>query len=41
MLRIRSGIDELHLDYPFAGSWMLQGLLRGEGPEAGGCTSPR
>lgn len=24
-------IDELHLDYPFAGSRMLQGLLRGEG----------
>jgi len=28
-------IDELHLDYPFAGSRMLQGLLRGEGMEAG------
>ncbi|WP_445739022.1 IS3 family transposase [Neorhizobium tunisiense] len=28
-------IDELHLDYPFAGSRMLQGLLRGEGLEAG------
>ena len=35
MLRIRSGIDELHLDYPFAGIRMLQGLLRGEGLETG------
>ena len=25
-------IDELHLDYPFAGSRMLQGLLEGGGP---------
>jgi putative transposase len=24
-------IDELHLDYPFAGSRMLRDLLRGEG----------
>jgi putative transposase len=24
-------IDELHLDYPFAGSRMLQGLLLAEG----------
>ena len=28
-------IDELHLDYPFAGSRMLQGLLKGEGLETG------
>ncbi|WP_229002322.1 MULTISPECIES: IS3 family transposase [Rhizobium/Agrobacterium group] len=28
-------IDELHLDYPFAGSRMLQGLLRGEGLQTG------
>lgn len=28
-------IDELHLDYPFAGSRMLQGLLRGEGLKTG------
>ena len=29
---LRSGrIDELHLDYPFAGSRMLRDLLRGEG----------
>jgi len=38
-VRRRSGldaaIDELHLDYPFAGSRMLQGLLRGEALEAG------
>jgi len=28
-------IDELHLDYPFAGSRMLQGLLFGEGYKTG------
>jgi putative transposase len=28
-------IDELHLDYPFAGSRMLQGLLLGEGYRVG------
>jgi len=28
-------IDELHLDYPFAGSRILQGLLRGERLETG------
>lgn len=28
-------IDELHLDYPFAGSRMLQGLLKQEGHQAG------
>lgn len=28
-------IDELHLDYPFAGSRMLQGLLKGEGHSVG------
>lgn len=28
-------IDELHLDYPFAGSRMLQGLLKQEGLSAG------
>ena len=28
-------IDELHLDYPFAGSRMLQGLLLGEGHKIG------
>ena len=28
-------IDELHLDYPFAGSRMLQGLLLGEGYKVG------
>lgn len=28
-------IDELHLEYPFAGSRMLQWLLRGEGLNAG------
>ena len=30
-LAIMHRIDELHLDYPFAGSRMLRDLLRGEG----------
>ena len=34
-LAIMRRIDELHLDYPFAGSRMLRDLLRGEGVEVG------
>jgi putative transposase len=34
-LALMRRIDELHLDHPFAGSRMLQGLLKGEGLEAG------
>lgn len=34
-LALMRRIDELHLDYPFAGSRRLQGLLRGEGLETG------
>jgi len=34
-LALMRQIAELHLDYPFAGSRMLQGLLRGEGLETG------
>jgi hypothetical protein len=34
-LALMQRIDELHLDYPFAGSRMLQGLLRGEGLQTG------
>lgn len=34
-LAIMRRIDELHLDYPFAGSRMLRDLLRGEGIVAG------
>ncbi|QIJ45658.1 IS3 family transposase (plasmid) [Rhizobium leguminosarum] len=34
-LALMRRIDELHLDYPFAGSRMLQGLLRGDGLETG------
>ena len=34
-LSIMRRIDELHLDYPFAGSRMLRDLLHGEGIEAG------
>jgi len=34
-LALMRRIDELHLEYPFAGSRMLRGLLRGEGREVG------
>ena len=34
-LRLMRRIDALHLDYPFAGSRMLRGLLRQEGYEVG------
>jgi putative transposase len=34
-LTIMRRIDELHLEYPFAGSRMLGGLLRGEGIAVG------
>jgi len=34
-LALMRRIDELHLDYPFAGSRMLQGLLIGEGHKIG------
>ena len=34
-LGVMRRIDELHLDYPFAGSRMLRDLLRGEGVAIG------
>ena len=34
-LAVMRRLDELHLDYPFAGSRMLRDLLRGEGVEIG------
>ena len=34
-LKLMRRIDRLHLDYPFAGSRMLQGLLLGEGHKVG------
>lgn len=34
-LALMRRIDQLHLDYPFAGSRMLQGLLKGEGFDVG------
>ena len=34
-LELMRRIDELHLDYPFAGSRMLRGLLLGEGYKVG------
>jgi putative transposase len=34
-LAVMRRLDELHLDYPFAGSRMLRGLLRSEGVEIG------
>jgi putative transposase len=36
-LALMRRIDELHLDYPFAGSRMLQGLLIAEGYTCGPC----
>ena len=34
-LRLMRRIDELHLEYPFAGSRMMRGLLRQEGLPSG------
>ena len=34
-LKLMRRIDELHLEYPFAGSRMLRGLLRQEGHDVG------
>lgn len=34
-LALMGRIDELHIDYPFAGARMLQGLLKREGFEVG------
>ena len=34
-LALMRRIDELHLDYPFAGSWMLQTFLVREGYDVG------
>ena len=36
-LAIMRRIDQLHLDFPFAGSRMLRGLLRAEGVKIGRC----
>ena len=35
-LKIMRRIDELHLDCPFAGSWMLREFLNREGVPIGG-----
>ncbi len=40
-LALMRRIDELHLDFPFAGSRMLQGQVRRKGFRPGGFTSPR
>ena len=34
-LALMRRIDELHLEYPFARSWMLQGLVTGERLDVG------
>lgn len=34
-LKLMRRIDELHMEYPFAGSRMMEGLLRQEGFTAG------
>ena len=36
-LKLMHRIDELHLEYPFAGSRMLRGLLKAEGHDVGRC----
>ncbi|MGY3333481.1 putative transcriptional regulator [Mesorhizobium sp. USDA 4775] len=36
-LKLMRRIDELHLDYPFAGSRMVQKLLKREGYRRVGC----
>jgi putative transposase len=40
-LALMRRIDELHLEYPFAGSRMLKGLLRAEGHQVAVFTSRR
>ena len=35
-LKLMRRIDELHMDYPFAGSRMMKGLLRQDGFATGG-----
>ena len=40
-LAIMRRIDQLHLDYPFAGSRMLRDLLRGEGVASARGAYPR
>ena len=40
-LALMRRMDELHLDYPFAGSRMLQGLLKQTAILLGGFMSPR
>ena len=37
-LALMRRIDELHLEFPFAGSRMLQGLLTAEGSKVGAVT---
>jgi putative transposase len=40
-LKLMHGIDKLHMELPFVGSRMPQGLLVQEGLRWGGCTWPR
>ncbi len=41
-LKLMHRTTRLHMEFPFAGSRMLQGLLvRGKGSRSGGCTLPR
>jgi len=41
-LKLMHRIDQLHMEFPFAGSRMLQGVLVSEGVKVGrGCTLPR
>jgi putative transposase len=40
-LALKRRIDELHLEYPFAGSWMLRDFLNREGLKVGRRLSAR
>jgi putative transposase len=40
-LALMRRIDELHLDYPFAGARMLRDLLGVKASGSAGCTCPR
>ena len=40
-LKLMHRIDKLHMEFPFAGSRMLQGLLVQEGFKVAVCTLPR
>ena len=40
-LKLMHRMDKLHMEFPFAGSPMLQGCWSRRASKSGGCTSPR